>query len=152
MTARQIILKSQLSRANVTLTEEQSLAVETAMSEFAQMQIMKYRDNQAKENNKEAIKLLPSIVSGQLRLWLRNWYFKKAKKQAQIRADTENRKCYVIRKSEIAYVILSTRDVDMNKRMKILGNSIGAKELTANADYVVYPQGYKKPTYVKKLK
>jgi len=43
-------------------------------------------------------------------------YPSMAKRQAQTRANVENRKCYVIRKSLIGYEILSTLDIDLNKK------------------------------------
>jgi hypothetical protein len=63
-----------------------------------------------------------------------------AKRQAQTRANIENRKCYVIQKSMIGYEILSTLDIDLNKRIRILDNDVHAKKLHEIADFVAYPK------------
>ena len=63
-----------------------------------------------------------------------------AKRQAQTRANIEKRKCYVIRKSLIGYEILSTLDIDMNKKIRVLDKDINAKKLHEAADFVAYPE------------
>jgi hypothetical protein len=63
-----------------------------------------------------------------------------AKRQAQTRANIENRKCYVIRKSLIGYKILSTLDIDLNRKIRVLDKDINAKKLHEVADFVVYPR------------
>lgn len=150
-TYQQIILKSHLSRAYVSLDEKQTKAVLSAIDQCCAKAILLHKDKQAREVNKEAVSLIPAIVKGSLRLWLRNWYFKRAKKQAQLKANIENRKTYVIRKSEIAYQILTTKEVELNKRLRIFGKDVDAISLRDNADAICYPEGVK-PRYVKKIK
>jgi hypothetical protein len=62
-----------------------------------------------------------------------------AKRQAQTRANIENRKCYVIRKSLIGYEILSTLDIDINKKIRVLDKNVNALKLHEVADFVAYP-------------
>jgi hypothetical protein len=65
-----------------------------------------------------------------------------AKRQAQTRANVENRKCYVIQKSLIGYEILSTLDIDLNKKIRVLDKDVNAKKLHEVADFVAYPKSY----------
>ena len=147
-----LVLKSQLSRSNLLLTPAQEHAVELAMLSYATLCVEQFRENEVKNINREAARLLPSIIKGELKLYIRNWYLKRAKKQAQMLADTTNRKHYVIRKTEIAYIILSTQDVELNKKLRILGKNVGAVELTAKADFIAHPLYSKKsPVYIKKV-
>jgi hypothetical protein len=140
------MLQSRLSQRDVKLdlTDKRdiniSMACELAMLDYASGAIEKYKANEYKALNKEAAGLIPSLVRGELKLWMRNWFFKRAKKQAIIRANTENRKCYVIRSSDIAYKILSTKDVEINKRLKVFGKEVNAVKLTEKADFVAYPK------------
>jgi len=136
----QLILRSTLSRANVTLTPEQNRAVEEAMVAVAIVSVEKYRENEAKAINKEAMGLIPSMIRGELKHWIRNFYFKRAKKQAQIMSNNDNRWYYVIRKSDVAYGVFSTRQVNQLKKIGILDQSVDAKGLTEVADYVARPK------------
>jgi hypothetical protein len=63
-----------------------------------------------------------------------------AKRQARTRANIENRKCYVIRKSLIGYEILSTLDITLNKRIRVLDKDVNFKKLHEIADFVAYPK------------
>jgi hypothetical protein len=58
-----------------------------------------------------------------------------AKRQAQTRANLENRKCYVIRKSLIGYEILSTLDITLNKRIRVLDKDVNTKKLYEVDDF-----------------
>lgn len=138
-TKDRLILRSRLSKANQTLTPEQTRAVELAMIDASIYSVENYRTNQAKAINREAVGLIGKIFKDEWVLTIRRWYFKRAKKQAQILADTSNRKIYVLRSSDIAYSLLSTADVDFNKKKRVLGKNIGAKELTETADFVAMP-------------
>ena len=134
-----LILNSRLSQANETLTLAQRTCVHLAMADIAKAAVETYKNNEAMAINKEAAGLIPSIIKGEMTLWIRNWYFKRAKKAAILRANTEQYKVYVIRCSSIAFKLLSTLDVDHNKKIKVLGKDVGAKQLTATASYVAYP-------------
>ena len=54
-------------------------------------------------------------------------------------ANQTNRKIYVIRSSDVSYTLLSTKDVELNKRLKILNRQVDAKQLTEQSDFIAYP-------------
>ena len=134
------ILNSRLSRGNETLTVSQRTCVQLAMVDCVAAALETYKTNEAMAINKEAAGLIPSIIKGEIILWIRNWYFKRAKKAAQLRANTENYKIYVVRCSAIAFKLLSTADIDHNKKIRVLGKDVGAKELTTAAAYIATPE------------
>ena len=135
-----LILRSKLSQAGQTMTPEQTRCAELAMLDYMALGVATYRENESKALTKEATGLFSSIIKGELKLWIRNWYFKKAKKEAILRSQMENRKFYVIRKTDIAYQLLSTADVEQGKKLKVLGKHVDAKKLTETADFVAYPK------------
>ena len=135
----QLILSSHLSQSHCTLDSSQKHAVLLAMLDFAALEVQTYRSNEATAINREAASLIPSLVRGELKLWIRSWYLKRAKRQAQLLANTTNRKIYVIRSSDVAYSLLSTADVEYNKRLRIFGKNITAKELTERSDFIAHP-------------
>ena len=144
MTDLKLILASHLSKRNEALTTNQRVAVENAIMECVMHSVDEYRANEAKAINKEAIGLIPALARGQLKLWIRNWYFARAKKQAQIMANIQNRKVYVIRSSDVAYALLSNKDVEMNKRTGLLDKNADALRLHETADYIAFPKLGKK--------
>jgi hypothetical protein len=154
MTDPKLILRSHLSKGNIALRLSDMPFIERAMIEYAERSIDEYRSSETKAINKEAVSLLPSLISGSLKLWIRNFYFKRANKHAQTLSDMINRKVYVIRCSDVNYTLLSTKDVELNKRTHVMGKNVGAKELTDTADFVAYPSGYggDNARLVKKLK
>lgn len=133
------ILRSQLSLYNTKLDPDQYRAVEMAMVEFGGRAVVDYRDQETKGIKLEAIKLFPALWRGDLKLWLRKMAFRKACKQAKTRAEVENRKMYIIRSTEIAYIILSTLEVEQNKKVRVFGKNVDAIKLHETADKVVYP-------------
>lgn len=147
-----IILASHLSRRFETLNPKQTDAAHDAMLDYSVRMIGQYRANEAKAINKEAAGLFVSLIRGNLKLWLRNYYFKRACKQADTLAKITNRKTYVIRSTDISYLLLSTKDIEMNKKMKVLGKHVDAMELTEKSDYIAYPTrgDLAKSVYVRK--
>ena len=140
LTEINMILRSCESKANVVLDHKQKNAAYSAMLIYAERMIENYRRNENKAINIEAVKLFPSLFRGEFKLWLRKRAFLKGKNMAQRKANIENRKCYLIRSSDIAYTILSTKDVEHNKRVKILGKSVNSMQLTQAADFVAMPK------------
>ena len=139
MTDPRVILQSHLSRRYETLNAMQQKASEDAMLDFGARMVESYRTNEAKAINKEAANLFVSLIQGELKLWLRNYYFKRACRQAKTLADITNRKIYVIRSSDINYKLLSTKDIELNKKLKIMGRNVNAMELTEKSDYIAHP-------------
>lgn len=142
MNTRQVVtdvLRSQLSIYNTKLDPDQYRAVEMAMVEFGGRAVTDYRDQETKGIKLEAIKLFPALLKGDFKLWLRKRALRKACKQAEMRAEIENRKMYIIRSTEIAYIILSTLEVEQNKKVRVFGKNVDAIKLHETADQVVYP-------------
>ena len=55
-------------------------------------------------------------------------------------SNVDRRKYYIIRSSFIQHKALSTADVDLNRRMRIFGKHVDAKELAKTADCVILPK------------
>lgn len=72
-------------------------------------------------------------------LYLRAKSLKRHKRIAQRLANEDRRKYYIIRDSEIGFKRFSTLDVDLNKRLHIMGKDVDAKKLHEVADAVIYP-------------
>lgn len=142
MNTRQVVtdvLRSQLSIYNTKLDPDQYRAVEMAMVEFGGRTVDNFEREQNKAAVKEALRLFPALFKGQIMLYLRKKSLNKAVKQAELRAEVENRKMYVIRASNIAYTILSTADIEHNKKIRVFGKDVDAIKLHETADRVVYP-------------
>lgn len=131
----QMILRSKASIFNTKFDSMQVLAAEQAMIVFANDQIDEFSKEQNKEVAFEAVKLFPALVKKQFILWLRKKSFLLACKEAQLRADTEGFKCFVIRSSRIGYTILNTLDIDLNKKIRVLGKDVDAIELEKTASF-----------------
>jgi len=134
------ILNSNLSKKGVTISNLQKCAVKNAMGDFAVKAVKNHIDKENKEAILEAIHLFPALWSKRIKLLLRKYSCRMACKNAQIRSTTENRKCYVIRNSNISYIVLSTAEVDHIKKIRILGKDVDAIELTKVADFITYPK------------
>ena len=134
------ILRSNLSKHDVILEGSQRYSVESAMMDFAQIMIDRYRANDLKAVKLEAIKLFPALWRGEFKLWLRKRAFLKAKKEAQIRANTEGRPVHVIRSSEIAFVVQSTKEVRQLKKVGIYKKNVDAIKMNNAADFTAYPE------------
>jgi len=114
--------------------------IESAMIEYALKQVADYKHREIKNVCLYSFKYFPRITWNNIIWWLRKLSFTMAKKQAQTRANIENRKCYVIRKSLIGYTVLSTLDINLNKKIRVLGKDVTAIKLHEVADCVVYPK------------
>lgn len=114
--------------------------IEAAMVKYALKQVAAFKSREIKNICLDSLKYFPRLTWDSIIWWLRKKSFDMAKRQAQTRANIENRKCYVIRKSLIGYEILSTLDVDLNKKIRVLDKDVNAKKLHEVADFVAYPK------------
>jgi hypothetical protein len=114
--------------------------IEAAMVEYALKQVSDYKDREIKNVFLYSFKYFPRLTWDNIIWRLRKLSFNMAKRQAQTRANTENRKCYVIRKSLIGYEILSTLDIDLNRKIRVLDKNVNALKLHEVADFVAYPE------------
>ena len=133
------VLDSSLSIAGITLDERQRNAVQAAMYNYSARTVENFEREQNKAAVKEALRLFPALFKGHIMLYLRKKSLNKAVKQAELRAEVENRKMYVIRASNIAYTILSTADIEHNKKIRVFGKDVDAIKLHETADRVIYP-------------
>jgi len=114
--------------------------IEAAMIEYGLRQVADYKDREIKNVCLYSFKYFPRLTWDNIIWFLRKISFNLAKRQAQTRANVENRKCYVIRKSLIGYEILSTLDINLNKKIRVLDKDVNAKKLHEVADFVAYPK------------
>lgn len=142
------ILNHKLSINEVQLDEKQKLAVRLAMIAYKNRGIEEFRAEQEKSVKLEAIKLFPSLWKRDIVLWLRKRSFLKAKKHAQIEANIENRPFYVIRATQIKYVIQSTKAARNLKKRGVYKKDATAIKMQETADYTAYPHDQ----YVSNLK
>lgn len=134
------VLTSEKSKFDVTFDSRQYNAIQSAMQIYAMRVLDEYRASKNKSVNLEAIKLFPALFLGDWKLWLRKRSFLKAKKQALTLASIENRPFYVIRSSEIAYVVQSTLEARNLRKRQIYSRHATASKLIETADYTAYPK------------
>jgi len=122
------------------LPDDKIKRIESAMIEYALKQVADYKDREIKNVFLYSFKYFPRLTWDNIIWWLRKISFNIAKRQAQTRANLENRKCYVIRKSLIGYTVLSTLDINLNKKIRVVDKNVNAMKLYEAADCVVYPK------------
>lgn len=135
----EIILQSIESQADCFLQPKEKQIALAAMVKYGERAIENYRKNENQAIKLEAVKLFPALFAGQFKMWLRKQSFLIAKRKAIRRSKIENKKIYVIRQSEIGYVLLSTSDVKHGKKINVFNRKVGAIELTEAADFIAYP-------------
>lgn len=133
------ILDSKISLQDEKLNESQKQACYSAMTHYAALKIDEYRSSENKSVNLEAIKLFPALWKGDFKLWLRKRSFLKSKSQAQIKADIEGRPFYVIRATEISYVVQSTLDARILRKKRFYAKDVNSQKLIETSDCVCYP-------------
>jgi hypothetical protein len=118
-----------------------------AMEEYAKESSSIILDAYIKEQNKAHRRLIFALFGmfgkgtwENFILHYRTWNLKRIKKVYQKISNEDHRKYYIIRSTEIGYVSLSTADVDRNKRTRVFGKHVDAKELTKTADCVILPK------------
>ena len=134
------ILRSKESIHDMKFDFNQKNVIYKAMSDFAVLEVRKYRNREIGKELPGFFKTLAKMSWDNWILYFRHLAFKKAKKAAQLRANTENFKVYAIRSGLISYTLLSTLEVRHNKRIRVLGKDTDASKLTATADFVGTPK------------
>ena len=143
MHKRIIALRYAFEGALPKFTPSELSRVQVAMENYAVGMLLEYKSEEMKGEVKSFFKLMLQFTRDNAMLYMRYRVFKFAKRQAQLRANTENYKVYVIRESNIRYKVLSTIDVQFNKRIRVLGKDVTAKDLHEIADFVAYPVNLK---------
>lgn len=140
MTELQNIIKSKASIFNTSFEAIQYRAIEESCKEYAKRRLMDYQEQLNKAASIESIKLFPALFRGEVNLWLRKLSFVRAKKMAQTKANSENRPVYVIRMSDIAYSIQSTKEARDLRKKGVYDKNVNAIRLHESADFVAYPK------------
>lgn len=133
------IINSKASIFDVTFTSLQRKAIESAMHEYSIVFLKSYQADQNKEVNLEAIKLFPSLWKGSFRLWLRKRSFRICKKEADAEAIIQNRPMYVIRATQIKYIVESSQVARELTKRRFYKKGTNSVVLTKTADYTAYP-------------
>ena len=134
------ILRSNASKHDVEFDFNQKSVVYRSMADYANLEVKKYRSREISAELPGFFKTLFSMTWDNWILYFRHQSFKKAKKAAQLRANTEGYKVYAIRSGLVSYTLLSTLEVRHNKRIRVLGKNVDAMKLTETADFVAYPK------------
>lgn len=137
---RGIILKQVFGGGDTGLTDEQKSKIKEAMNLFALRKIEEYRNRELKGEVKTFFKLLMNFSYDNSLLWGRYQILKRAIKKARRRANIENRKCYVIREANLKYKVLSTLDVDYNKKIRVMNKDVDFRKLHEVSDFIAYPK------------
>jgi len=101
MNKLQSILKSKLSIQGVTLDEIQKNVAYAAMASYAAAKIEDYRGTERQRLITALKSSFPLLYIEIWKLKIRRYMLKKAMVKAQLAADTEGYKVYVIRSTEI---------------------------------------------------
>ena len=133
------ILRSNASKLDTEFSNMQTAAAVRAMVDYAALKINEYRASESKAIKLEAIKLFPALLRGEWKLWLRKRAFLKAKKSAQKRADIEGRPFYVIRATDISYIVQSTLEAKVLRKRGLYAKNVNAQKLIETADCMCYP-------------
>lgn len=147
MNRQEIILKRHMlamkNTIGVSLPVGSDSFVLRAMEEFGNETLSIYK----KESSKAKLRLVFALfgVLGK-HTWddfMMNRRIKnlsRLKKIYQKLSNEDRRKYYIIRSGDTEYKVLSTADVQYNKRIRVFGKHVDAITLTATADYTVYPK------------
>ena len=140
MNQLQSILKSKSSIYGVEFDVKERTAIYRAMHDFATRKVSEYRNREIKGELPNFFKVLFRMNWDNWILYFRKIAFNRAKKAAQLRADTEGYKIYCIRKSQIGYQNLSTLEVNINKKIRVLGKDVDAMQLEKVSSFIAYPK------------
>lgn len=134
-----LILKSKLSQRDVKLNDTQTIAVREAMMEYGIHLVESYRSNETKAVSLEAVSFFPALLKGEIKLWFRKISFKRAKKIAISRASIERLKMYVVRVTDIKYMVFSTNQIDHLKKLKKFKKNVDFRALSEVSDFIAFP-------------
>ena len=147
MNKQSIILNKHLQAAlktiGATVPEQTKEFILRAMNEWAQENVNLIQKNLDKERKRIIFMIFgvfASVTWEMFILTIRNRNLKRYKKIYQDISNENGRKYYIIRSTPINYKVMSTSDVNLNKRLRILGKFVDAKKLRETADYIVTPK------------
>jgi len=134
------ILKSKESIHGVKFDVQERNAIYKAMVQYGARQVAEFKTREIKGELPNFFKVIFSMTWDNWILYFRKIAFRKARKAAQLRADTEGYKIYCIRKSQIGYQNLSTLEVNINKKIRVLGKDVDAIQLERVSSFIAYPK------------
>ena len=97
-----------------------------------------------KEENTEVLKqsfgVIPGLLLTGISLWAKRFVRNQYVRQAQLRADTEQYKIYVVQGKGLTFKLISTRDFKYNKAVRVFKNDLTAKDMEAVSCFIAYPK------------
>lgn len=89
---------------------------------------------------RQGLGLLPGLLRARLSKWVTKIVRNQYCKMAQLRADTENYKMYVVQGRGLTFKIISTREFKMNKRIRVFKKDLTAKEMEEVSCFTAWPK------------
>ena len=123
------------------ITEEQITKLETCMTMFALAEIRKRQDKDITDQSVSFFKMLFNANYENKILWIRYQMYKVAVKQAKLRSKTEGYKMYVVRSSKIGYTIISSLQLKVVRKFKLMKKEVSREQLETTASLILYPDG-----------
>jgi hypothetical protein len=136
-------LQASLKTVGATVPEQTKEFILRAMNEWAQENVNFIQKDLDKERKRIIFMIFgvfTSVTWETFILAIRNRNLKRYKRIYQKISNEDHRKYYIIRSTAINYKVLSTSDVNLNKRLRILGKFVDAKKLTETADCTITPK------------
>jgi len=134
---QRLLLRSNLGGTLDGLTNEQIMAIETTMTQFAVSEISRYQNREIKGTITSFFQLCMNFSWDNTILYLRYLSLLMATKKAKMLHKIEKRKVYAIRDSLIGYKILTSRDIDAKKKFKIMKKEVDFRKLDSMADFKI---------------
>lgn len=123
------------------ITKEQITQLETCMTMFALAEIRKIQDKDINDQSMSFFKMLFNANYENKILWMRHQMYKVAVKQAKLRSKTEGYKMYVVRSSKIGYTIISSLQLKVGRKFRIMKKEVTREQLETTASLILYPDG-----------
>ena len=98
------------------------------------------RREEDKEFWKQFRTYAPRLLFTRVKLWGKKFVRNQYVRQAQLRADTENYKCYVLQGKGLRFEIISTREFKYNKAVRIFEKDLTAKDMEKLSCFIAYPK------------
>nr|WP_320022090.1 hypothetical protein [uncultured Draconibacterium sp.] len=141
MNRQRLLLLQHLGGTWGDITKEQITQLETCMTMFALAEIRKVQDKDISDQSISFFKMLFHANYENKLLWMRYQMYKIAVKQAKLRSKTEGYKMYVVRSSKVGYTIISSLQLKVGRKFKIMKKEVTREQLETTASLILYPDG-----------
>jgi len=98
------------------------------------------RNAEDKKIIRESFGVIPNLWLTRLSMWAKRVVRNQYVRQAQLRADTECYKVYVLQGKGLTFKLISTRDFKFNKAIRVFKKDLTAKEMEKLSCYIAYPK------------